>query len=41
MRALWAKWLKDGRGLEEGEWEQIAAEVTGLDLKSFFDHALR
>ncbi|MDN0073945.1 PDZ domain-containing protein [Crenobacter sp. SG2303] len=41
MRALWAKWLADGKGLAEDEWEQVAAEVTGLDLKPFFDLALR
>ena len=41
MRALWAKWLADGKGLQEDEWEKIAIETTGLDLKPFFDLALR
>ncbi|WP_047257965.1 M61 family metallopeptidase [Chromobacterium subtsugae] len=41
MRALWAKWLADGKGLEEDEWEKIAIETSGLGLKPFFDLALR
>lgn len=41
MRALWAKWRRDGLGLGETEWERIAAETTGLDLAAFFDQALR
>lgn len=41
MRALWSKWLADGKGLEEDEWEKIAIETTGLKLKPFFDLALR
>lgn len=41
MRALWQKWLQDGRGLAEDEWERIASEVSGLELGSFFDRALR
>ncbi len=41
MKALWAKWLADGKGLEEGEWEAVAAQATGLDLAPFFDKALR
>ncbi|ERE03176.1 M61 family metallopeptidase [Pseudogulbenkiania ferrooxidans] len=41
MRALWRKWLADGKGLEEDEWEKIAIETTGLKLKPFFDLALR
>nr|WP_199065377.1 PDZ domain-containing protein [Chromobacterium sp. ASV5] len=41
MRALWAKWLADGKGLAEDEWERVAIETTGLDLKPFFDAALR
>lgn len=41
MRALWHKWQTDGRGLAEDEWEQIAQQVTGLDLQAFFDSALR
>ncbi|BBH11518.1 M61 family metallopeptidase [Chromobacterium haemolyticum] len=41
MRALWRKWLDDGKGLAEDEWEKQAQAVTGLDLKAFFDRALR
>ncbi|QOD83665.1 M61 family metallopeptidase [Chromobacterium haemolyticum] len=41
MRALWRKWLDDGKGLAEDEWEKQAQAVTGLDLKAFFDQALR
>lgn len=41
MRALWQKWQADGKGLAENEWEQIAQQVTGLDLQAFFDSALR
>jgi predicted metalloprotease with PDZ domain len=41
MRALWQKWLTDGQGLAEDEWETIAQQVTGLSLQDFFDSALR
>lgn len=41
MLALWQKWLADGQGLAEDEWERIAEEVTGLKLGKFFDMALR
>ncbi|SMF14167.1 M61 family metallopeptidase [Pseudogulbenkiania subflava] len=41
MRALWQKWLADGQGLAEDEWERLAAQATGLDLRGFFDLALR
>lgn len=41
MRALWRKWLADGAGLAEDEWEAVATRVTGLDLQPFFDLALR
>lgn len=41
MRALWQKWLTDGQGLAEDEWEAIAQRVTGLSLQDFFDKALR
>jgi predicted metalloprotease with PDZ domain len=41
MRALWAKWRRDGQGLAEDEWERLAEEATGLDLGAFFDRALR
>ncbi|WP_028535479.1 M61 family metallopeptidase [Paludibacterium yongneupense] len=41
MRLVWAKWRRDGQGLAEDEWERLAEEATGLDLKPFFDRALR
>ncbi|AZN35308.1 M61 family metallopeptidase [Iodobacter ciconiae] len=45
MRALWLRYGKDfaikGEGVAEAAWEALAAEVTGLDLKSFFDLVLR
>ncbi|WP_410498322.1 M61 family metallopeptidase [Chitinibacter sp. S2-10] len=45
MRALWQRYgqhfERDGLGVGEQEWEQIAAEVTGLNLQPFFDRALR
>ncbi|KMN76749.1 M61 family metallopeptidase [Chromobacterium alkanivorans] len=41
MRALWRKWLDDGKGLAEDEWESQAQAATGLDLKAFFERALR
>ncbi|GHD71941.1 M61 family metallopeptidase [Vogesella fluminis] len=41
MRALWRKWLADGQGLAEDEWERVAEEVTGLKLGQFFDMAIR
>ncbi|MDW5418020.1 PDZ domain-containing protein [Iodobacter sp. CM08] len=45
MRALWLRYGKDfaatGLGVAEADWERLASEVTGLDLQSFFDLALR
>ena len=41
MLALWQKWLADGQGLAEDEWERVAEEVTGLNLGKFFDMAIR
>lgn len=41
MRALWHRYGKSGRGVPEGAIEQLADEVTGLHLASFFDRALR
>lgn len=40
MRALWAKW-GDGSGVPEDGIETTAAEIAGVDLKPFFDRALR
>ena len=41
MRYVWQHYGKTGKGLAEGEFEQIAGEVSGLDLKSLFDNGLR
>lgn len=41
MQALWQKWLADGQGLAEDEWERVAEQVTGLKLGKFFDMAIR
>lgn len=41
MRALWSRHQQDGQGVGEAEWETLASEVSALDLKPFFDLALR
>lgn len=41
MRALWQRYGKTGRGLEEDGFEALAAEVSGVDLKAFFESAIR
>ena len=42
MRRLWADWLATGgAGVAEDGIERVAAEVSGLDLDAFFDHAIR
>ncbi|WP_373975382.1 PDZ domain-containing protein [Chitinibacter sp. SCUT-21] len=45
MQALWLRFGKDfdqyGKGVGEQEWELIASEVSGLDLRAFFDLAIR
>jgi predicted metalloprotease with PDZ domain len=40
MRALWQRYGRTGIGLDECEIEQVAAEVSGLDLSGFFAQAL-
>ncbi|MEA1049724.1 peptidase M61 [Lamprobacter modestohalophilus] len=40
MRALWQGYGRTSVGIGEREVEQVAAEVSGLDLTGFFDHAL-
>ena len=35
MRALWQRWLADGQGVAEAEWEAIASQISGLDLSDF------
>ena len=41
MRALWQQHGKPDLGVGEHDAEKLAAEVSGLDLSAFFDHALR
>lgn len=45
MVALWQRYGKHfaqaGQGVAERDWETIACEVTGLDLRDFFECALR
>lgn len=41
MRALWEAYGKTGMGVPENGVEQLAAEVSGLDLSAFFESALR
>ena len=41
MRALWRRYGTTGAGLEEGDFERLAREVTGLRLGRFFETALR
>jgi predicted metalloprotease with PDZ domain len=41
MRALWERFGKTGVGVPENGVEQLAAEIAGVDLRAFFDHAVR
>lgn len=41
MRALWQRYGKTGKGVTEDGIEQLAEEVSGLQLKGFFNMALR
>ncbi len=41
MRALWENYGKPDIGIPEDGIERLAEQVTGLDLKAFFDRALR
>lgn len=41
MRALWETYGKTGMGVPENGVEQLAAEVSGLNLSVFFETALR
>lgn len=42
MRALWREFGgEDSRGLTEGDFERLAEQVCGLDLKAFFHQNLR
>jgi len=41
LQAAWAKWGETGEGMPERGFEEISAEVSGLDLGDFFDAAVR
>lgn len=41
MRQLWQQFGRDGIGVPEGGLEQMAGEVSGLDLRPLFDRLLR
>jgi predicted metalloprotease with PDZ domain len=41
MKALWNFFGSKNIGLPEDGFEKLAQKVTGLNLKSFFDHAVR
>ncbi len=41
MGALWNAFGRAGRGLDEGEFERVAADVAGVELAAFFDRAVR
>ncbi len=41
LRALWQRYGKSDTPAPEGVLEAVAAELSGLDLKAFFDAALR
>ena len=33
MRALYRRYLQDGRGISEADWRALASEVTGVDVR--------
>ena len=41
MRALWARYGAAGLGVPEGGLEAVAEEISGLQLRPFFDRCLR
>jgi predicted metalloprotease with PDZ domain len=41
MRACWQRFGETGLGLSESAFEDLCADVTGLDLDDFFDAAVR
>lgn len=40
MQQLYQRYLDTGLGTQEKQWQQLAQEYTGLDLKDFFQAAL-
>ncbi|MFW2405943.1 MAG: M61 family metallopeptidase, partial [Gammaproteobacteria bacterium] len=41
MKAAWQRWGESGVGMPEEGFEQLCAEVSGLDLEDFFDATVR
>lgn len=41
MRALWVRYGRDGVGVPEGGLEQVACDLSGIELRAFFDLLLR
>jgi predicted metalloprotease with PDZ domain len=41
MRACWDKWGQSGEGMPECGLEEVASEISGLDLGDFFDASVR
>lgn len=41
MRAMWKNYGSRGAGVPEDGFEELAAHVTGIDLRPFFDRAIR
>ncbi len=41
MRAAWQRWGRSEQPVPEGGLEALAQEISGLDLRGFFDRALR
>jgi predicted metalloprotease with PDZ domain len=41
MRALWNRWGANAEGLAEDEFERLACEVSGFDLRDFFEATVR
>ncbi len=41
MRVCWEKWGETGEGMPERGLEEVASEVSGLDLGDFFDATVR
>jgi len=41
MQACWDRWGQSGEGMPEGGLEQVAAEMSSLDLADFFAAAVR
>lgn len=41
MRECWSRWGESGEGMPEAGFEQVCAEVSGLDLDDFFTASVR